>query len=210
MENFKEITLDDAVKLINENASIFKEEILDELNAFYDVAGKIVLSSGVTALDNLVVGNDIVIINGDLTVTNTIEDCEGVDSSLLIVLGNVNCKNLITLSSMYITGDLNASNAVLGDSLCDYVLDVGGNIVTKTILDYGHCIAAEQSITVSNVFSFNSVSDKNGVIAQNLERDEMVDDIVEMDDDEKMENLWKTITYIKSGGEIFRESELQN
>lgn len=206
MENFKEVSLDDAVLLINENNSIFKEEIVDELSAFYETAGKIVLYSGETNLDNLIVGNDIVIVNGNLNVTDVIEDCDKVDSSLLIVLGNANCKNLITLSSMYITGDLNAKNVVLGDSLCDYVLNVGGNIVTKTILDYGHCIASEKEITVKDVFSFNSVSDKNGSIEQNMERDELVDEITEMDDDEKMENLGKTIDYIKSGGEIFRVS----
>ncbi|MFD1603028.1 hypothetical protein ACFSJW_06990 [Flavobacterium artemisiae] len=206
MKNFKEVSLDDAVLLINENNSIFKEEIVDELSAFYEVAGKIVLYSGETNLDNLAVGNDIVIVNGNLNVTDVIEDCEKVDSSLLIVLGNVNCKNLITLSSMYITGDLNAKNVILGDSLCDYVLNVGGNIVTKTILDYGHCIASEKEITVTDVFSFNSVSDKNGGIEQNMERDELVDEITEMDDDEKMENLGKTIDYIKNGGEVFKVS----
>lgn len=206
MENFKEVSLDDAIQLVNENDSIFKEEIVDELGAFYEVSGKIVLYSGETNLDNLIVGNDIVIVNGDLNVADVIEDCDRVDSSLLIVLGNANCKNLITLSSMYITGDLNAKNAVLGDSLCDYVLNVGGNIVTKTILDYGHCIASEGEITVTDVFSFNSVSDKNGSIEQNMERDELVDEITEMDDDEKMENLGKTIDYIKEGGEIFKIS----
>ncbi len=206
MENFKEVSLDDAILLINENNSIFKEEIVDELNAFYEVAGKIVLYSEETNLDNLAVGNDIVIVNGNLNVADIIEDCEKVDSSLLIVLGDVNCKNLITLSSMYITGDLNARNVVLGDSLCDYVLNVGGNIVTKTILDYGHHIVSEKEITVTDVFSFNSISDKNGGIEQNMEREELADEITEMDDDEKIENLSKTIDYIKNGGEIFRVS----
>ncbi|MBE8723546.1 hypothetical protein [Flavobacterium hungaricum] len=206
MEKFKEVSLDDAIQLINENNSIFKEEIVDELNAFYEVAGKIVLYSGETNLDNLVVGNDIVIVNGNLNIADIIEDCEKVDSSLLIVLGDVNCKNLITLSSMYITGDLNARNVVLGDSLCDYVLNVGGNIVTKTILDYGHHIVSEKEITVTDVFSFNSISDKNGGIEQNMEREELADEITEMDDDEKIENLSKTIDYIKNGGEIFRVS----
>ncbi|WP_055098526.1 hypothetical protein [Flavobacterium aquidurense] len=206
MENFKEISLDDAIQLINKNNSVLKDDLIDELNGFYEVAGKIVLYSGETNLENLTVGNDIVLVNGDLNVTNIIEDCDKVDSSLLIVLGNVNCKNLITLSSMYFTGDLNAKNVILGDSLCDYVLNVGGNIVTKTILDYGHCIIAEKKITVTDVFSFNSIEDENGAIEQNMERDELADEITEFDDDEKMENLSKTIDYIKSGGEVFKVS----
>ncbi|GAA3772507.1 hypothetical protein GCM10022423_28550 [Flavobacterium ginsengiterrae] len=48
--------------------------------------------------------------------------------------------------------------------------------------------------------------DKNGSIEQNMERDELVDEITDMDDDEKMENLGKTIDYIKDGGEIFKIS----
>lgn len=203
MENFKEISLDDAIQLINENNSVLKNDLIDELKAFYEVAGKIILYTGETNLENLIVGNDIVLVHGDLNVADVIEDCDKVDSSLLIVLGNGNCKNLITLSSMYFTGDLNAKNVILGDSLCDYVLNVGGNIVTKTILDYGHCIIAEKKITVKDVFSFNSIEDENGAIEQNMERDELVDEITELDD-EKIENLSKTIDYIKSGGEIFK------
>lgn len=206
MENFKEINLDDAIQLIKENDSVLIDEIVDELNAFYEVAGKIVLYSGETNLENLIVGNDIVIVNGNLNVADVIEDCDKVDSSLLIVLGNTNCKNLITLSSMYFTGDLNVENVILGDSLCDYVLNVGGNIATKTILDYGHCIIAEKVITVTDVFSFNSIEDETGAIEQNMERDELVDEITEIDDDEKLESLSKTIDYIKAGGEIFKKS----
>ncbi|OMQ08687.1 hypothetical protein [[Flexibacter] sp. ATCC 35103] len=204
MENFKEISLDDAIQLINENNSVLKDDLIDELNGFYEVAGKIVLYPRETNLENLTVGNDIVLVNGDLNVTNIIEDCYQVDSSMLIVLGNVNCKSLITLSSMYLMGDLNAANVILGDSLCDHVLNVGGNIVTKTILDYGHCIIAYKKITVTDVFSFNSIEDENGAIEQNMESEELVDEITEIDDDEKMKDLGKTIDYIKSGGEIFK------
>lgn len=206
MENFKDVSLDDAIKLINENKSVLKEEIVDELNAFYEVAGKIVLYSGETNLENLIVGNDIVIVNGDLNVANIIEDCDKVDSSLLIVLGNANCKSLITLSSMYFTGDLTATNVILGDSLCDYVLNVGGNIATKTILDYGHSIIAEKKITATDVFSFNSIEDENGAVEQNMERNELVDEIIDLDDDDKLESLSKTFDYIKDGGEIFKKS----
>jgi hypothetical protein len=206
MKIFKEISLEEAIKLINATESVLNAEIIDELKDFYEVAGKIILYSGETNLQNLVVGNDIVLINGNLNVVEIIEDCEKVDSSLLIVLGNVNCKNLITLSGISIIGDLNAENAILGDSLCNYALNVGGNIVTKTILDYGHCIASEKKITATDVFSFNAVQDEDGIIEPNLERDDLVDEITELDNDEKMESLRKTIDYIKNGGQVFRIS----
>jgi hypothetical protein len=206
MEIFKEISLEEAIKLIEAGESVLNDEIIDELKAFYEVAGKIISYSGETNLENLLVGNDIVLVNGNLNVAEIIEDCEKVDSSLLIVLGNVNCKSLITLSSMSISGDLNVENVILGDSLCDYVLNVGGNIVTKTILDYGHCIISEKTITVTDVFSFNAVEDEDGIIEPNLEREDLVDEIVDFDEDEKMENLSKTVAYIKKGGQIFRIS----
>ncbi|CAD0009653.1 hypothetical protein [Flavobacterium chungangense] len=206
MEIFKEISLEEAIKLIEAGESVLNDEIIDELKAFYEVAGKIILYSGETNLENLLVGNDIVLVNGNLNVAGIIEDCEKVDTSLLIVLGNVNCKSLITLSSMSISGDLNVENVILGDSLCDYVLNVGGNIVTKTILDYGHCIISEKTITATDVFSFNAVEDEDGTVEPNLEREDLVDEIIDFDEDEKMENLSKTVAYIKRGGQIFRIS----
>jgi predicted DNA-binding WGR domain protein len=206
MENSKKINLEEALELISQTNSELNEEIIDELKPFYEITDEnIVLYSGDTDLKDFLVGNDICIINGNLTVNNLIEDCNEVDSSLLIVLGNVKCKNLITLSSMHITGDLIVDNVILGDSLCDYALNVGGNIKTETILDYGHSIVSFKKITAATIFSFNSIEDEKGTIEANLTSEDLVDEIVEIDNDERIENLSKTIDFIKNGGTKFHK-----
>ncbi len=202
----KEINIEEAIELINKNKSVFNEDIIQELHTFYEInGGNIELHAGSVSLEDLLVGNDICIVNGNLIVENTIEDCDEVDSSLLIILGDVKCKNLITMSSIFITGDLSVDNVILGDSLCDYILSVGGNIKTETILDYGHCIISNKKIKAQNIFSFNSIEDENGVVEANLTRENLVDKIVEIDNDERIEQLGETIDFIKNGGTKFHK-----
>ncbi len=205
------IKLEEAINLINTKKSSLNEEIIDELRAFIDISDiNIILFSDVSNFEDLAIGNDVCIVNGDLTVNNLIEDCEGVDASLLIVLGNVSCKNLITLSSIFITGDLIVENVILGDSLCDYTLNVEGNIKTNTILDYGHSIISNKTITSNNIFSFNSIEDENGNLEETMTSNDLLDEISDVEyyegdeDFEKTENLSKTIVYIKNGGTKFR------
>lgn len=112
-------------------------------------------------------------------------------------------QNLITLSSIYITGNLNTENVILADSLCDYTLNVGGNIKTKTILEYGHCIISYKKITAKEIFSCNGIEDENGDLDENITSENLIDEIVETEDGEKVENLSKTIQYIKNGGTVF-------
>lgn len=208
MENTKKINFNEAVKLINK---IEAADVREEIDAIFSNMcdeledTSIILYSGDTKLNDLSIGEDICFINGNLIVENNIEDCDEVDTSLLIVLGDVKCKNLITMSSICISGDLIVDNVIFGDSLCDYELTVGGNIKTETILDYGHSIVSFKTITAKNMFSFNSIRDKNGVIEANLTRDDLIDEIVEIEDDERIESRDETIDFIKNGGTKFNK-----
>src|SRR5688572_30763572 len=134
----QEISLKAATELVKSAATLLEKDIMSELKAYSSIDGKIICYNGDTELLELKVGEDIVIVNGNLHVTGNISDCEGVDSSLLIVLGNATCKNLITLSAMYITGDLKVAHTLFGDSLNDYSCNVGGNLEARTILEGGH------------------------------------------------------------------------
>ena len=120
-------------------------------------------------------------------------------SSLLVVLGNVTCKNLLTLGDILITGNLQVDNVILGDSLCDYVLYVEGEIKTETILDYGHSIKSFKKISAKNIFSFNAVEDKDGRIKPNIQPEDLLEEL--LDDD--FQSLPKTYQYIETGGNIF-------
>jgi hypothetical protein len=218
----KEITLNESIELVQSKASAFQPDIIEELKAFYDVGCKVILYNGDTALPELHVGEDIIVVNGNLTVEGFIEDCKGVDSSLLIVLGDVKCKNLITLSAIFVTGNLIVDNAVVGDSYCDYVMKVGGDLHTKTIIEGGHWFHVNGVVKAEYIYNSHcEVKDKNGKVNPNLADSDIFYDFTEnpkhykglsyvemIDEIQKgyKYNLPQTIQFIKQGGERFYKS----
>jgi hypothetical protein len=194
------------------------DDIMRELESFSEMSS-ILLYEGDTELTTLLVGKDIILVNGNLTVTDYIQDCNGVDTSLLIVLGDVTCKNVITLSGMFVTGDLHVAYTILGDSLCDYALTVGGNLKARTILNGGHVFEAFGTTTVGHILNANgSVRDKDGVLKPNLADSDLMYDFTEnpeeyegfsyvelIDDVQKNGHydLPRSVKYIKQGGQVF-------
>src|SRR5690349_5739227 len=102
----KELTLEQATALIKSAATPLQQNILSELKPLAEMRGKLICYDGDVELPELKVGTAVVIVNGNLNVTGNISDCDDEDCTLLIVLGNVKCKNLLTYSAMFITGDL--------------------------------------------------------------------------------------------------------
>ncbi len=216
----KEIDLDEANALLPAQNSALKENISRELESFSQVCN-IMLYDGDTELQALLVGRDIVIVNGNLTVTDYIQDCQGVDTSLLIVLGNVTCRNLITLSGMFITGNLHVEHTVLGDSLCDYALNVGGDLKARTILNGGHFFEIRGTTAADYILNANGkVNDKNGVVKPNLADSDLMYDFTENPDEYKgfsyteliddaqkdgHYDLPRAVSFIKKGGEVFNK-----
>jgi hypothetical protein len=215
-----EIDFDNASALIVARISPINKDIMRELESLSE-ACSIMLYEGNTELPALRVGRDIIIVNGNLTVAGNIEDCDGVDSSLLIVLGDVTCKNLITLSGIFITGNLRVEHTILGDSLCDYPLKVEGDLNAKTILNGGHFFESFGTTTAAYIMNANgSVRDKNGVLKPNLADEDLMYDFtenpesykgfsyVEMVDDAQKGghyDLPRSIKFIKKGGTVFHK-----
>ena len=203
--------------LLSKNPA-FKNEVSRDLKLFSE-AGSILLYEGTTELETLQIGQDVIIVDGNLIVKDYIQDCNGTDASLLIVFGDVRCRNLITLSGMFITGSLHAERTVLGDSLCDYVLKVGGDLTAKTIVNGGHFFETLGTIKADHILNTNgNVSDKNGVLRPNLADSDLMYDFTEnpeaykgfsyvelIDDVQKggHYNLPRTIVFMKNGGEVF-------
>lgn len=215
----KEITLQEATTLIKSATTPLQKDILGELNAFAEVCDKIICYEGDAVLPELEVGNDLVIVNGNLDVTGNLSDCNGVDSSLLIVLGNVKCKNLITLSAIHITGDLHVDLTLLGDSLNDYACNIGGNLQARTIIEGGHWIRIHGEATYQYLYdSHCKVNDRNGRLKPNLGDADLMDHIemkpelykdysyvplIEEVQKDYQFNLPKAVRFIKNGGEWF-------
>ncbi len=207
--NSKKVDLIEANQIIdayqNTHKTVDLSEAKQELKAYEGIAESTIVMKGPIKIANLEVGSSTLIIDGDLNVDETIQDCKGVDSSLMIVLGNVACKNLITLSGMHIAGNLKATNVILGDSHCDHSLVVGGDIESPAILDYGHDIRSAGPISTKDIHIFNRVEDMNGCLESNLKTEDMVEDIVKEDHGENLPDLPKTIKYIEAGGKKFRK-----
>jgi hypothetical protein len=215
-----EIYFYDANLLITARVSPLNGDIIRELEPLSDVC-TIMLYEGNTELPALLVGKDIIIVNGNLTVTGNIEDCQGVDTSLLIVLGDVTCKNLITLSGIFITGNLHVEHTILGDSLCDHPLKVEGDLKATTILNGGHFFESLGTTTADYIMNTNgSVRDKSGVLKANLADEDLMYDFTEnpgsykgfsyvalIDEAQKSGNydLPRTIKFIKQGGQAFNK-----
>lgn len=156
-------------------------------------------------LKELSVGADVILCEGNLKVDDIVSDCQGVDSSLLIVLGNLECKSLLSLSDIHVFGDVLATNVIATDSLCDCGLYVGGNLKTPTILEYGHTVQALGAIDCADIYSFHQVKDKNGRRDTTLEPCDMVTEILKSPTSDQP-SLSKTIRYIRGGGSVFRSN----
>jgi len=217
----QEITFNEATALIESAPISLQKDILRELKAFSESSGKIICYNEDTNLPELKVGQAVVIVNGNLKVTGIISDCEGVDSSLLIVLGNVTCKNLISLSAIFVTGDLKVAHTLLGDSLNDYSCLVGGNLEVRTIIEGGHWIKVQSEATFQYLYhSHCDAKDKNGVLKPNLANSDLMEYIEDNPDEylghsyvpmseevlkDGYYNLPKAIKFIRNGGEWFCE-----
>jgi hypothetical protein len=214
----QEITLKAATELIKAAASSLQKDILKELKAFA-AGSKIICYNSDTELPELAVGEAVVLVKGNLNIQGMISDCKDVDASLLIVLGNVTCKNLITLSAMYITGDLKVAHTMLADSLNDYTCKIGGNLEVRTIIEGGHWIEIKGKATFQYLYSHCEPKDKNGELKPNLADAELMNEIEENPDDFQGHyykmikevqdggnyDMRKSIKYITKGGEWFCE-----
>jgi hypothetical protein len=212
----QEITIKEATELIKSAATSLQKDIMSVLKDF-SKDRKIICYNRNTKLSELEVGKDVVIVNGNLNVTGIISDCEGVDSSLLIVLGDVTCKNLITLSAMYITGDLKVALTLLGDSLNDYSCKIGGNLKVRTIIEGGHWIEVKGEAKFKYLYHTHcEAEDKNGKLKPNLADADLMEEIKDDPDgwpgyvpmirqvqDGGTYDLSKAIKFIRKGGEWF-------
>ena len=169
-------------------------------------------------MSKLILNDVITIVNGNLTVNGLIEEGEENDYSMLVVLGNVNCKNLISTQTIFIIGELNVEHLIVGQSGLDGFLNVDGNVNANTIIESEHNFEIKGEINANYISTFDNINYKKGISKPNLvdnvllqkmkdfpndykgiEYKEMNDNILE----DGFFDLEKAIEYVKKGGEIF-------
>jgi hypothetical protein len=78
-----------------------------------------------------------VVVDGDLEIAEDIT--YQFERGLLVVNGNLKCKNFSFPFPTVVTGNIYA-DSIHVDSGCDYWLTVGGDIHAKSVIEDGHCI----------------------------------------------------------------------
>lgn len=183
MPDIRYITLDEAEQLIQQAPDgDTKINMLQHLDAFAefveDGSSQIALYEGNTVLPYLAVKDDLIIVNGNLTITGILEDCLEVSLSLLLVLGNVTTQHLFTFSQICITGHLIVENSLVADSICISSLDVQGDVRARMIFEDGHWFDIKGAITADNIYASHSKQPR-GLLQFNMEDDDLPDELKE-------------------------------
>ncbi|SFE42409.1 hypothetical protein SAMN05518672_10678 [Chitinophaga sp. CF118] len=183
MPDIRYISLEEAAQLIQQapdgDTKINMQQHLDAFAEFVeDGTSRIALYEGNTVLPYLAVKDDLIIVNGNLTVTGTLEDCLEVNLSLLLVFGNVTTQHLFTFSQICITGDLTVKDILVADSICISSLDVQGDVRARMIFEDGHWFDIKGTITADNIYASHSKKPR-GVLQSNLEDEDLPDELKE-------------------------------
>jgi cytoskeletal protein CcmA (bactofilin family) len=186
MPDIRYIPLEEAAQLIQQAPdSDTKINIQQHMDAFAefveDGTSRIALYEGDTVLPYLAVKDDMIIVNGNLTVTGTLEDCLEVNLSLLLVFGNVTTQHLFTFSQICITGDLTVKDILVADSICISSLDVQGDLRARMIFEKGHWFDIKGTVTADNIYAWHSKTPR-GVLQPGLEDEDLPDELKTKDE----------------------------
>ena len=182
MNESRTITLEEATLLIrgipDAEMKTAMQTHLDGFAEFVeDETSKIILYEGDVALPYLAIKDDIVIVNGNLTVGGILEDALEVNISLLFVLGNMTVQNLFTFSQICIAGNLTVHNAIVADSTHDYSLHVGGDIKATLIVEYAHTFYVHGNIVADFIYASHAASPRGPLIANRRDED-FIDEVI--------------------------------
>lgn len=185
MENKRFITLEEARQVINGfKTEATRIEMLTDLEAYAEFVeegiSKIVLYEGDTTLPYLAVKDDILIINGNLTINGILEDALETDCSLLMLEGNVTTQYLYTFSQIDISGDCRVEKAIIADSIRACTLYVEGNVSAQLILEDGHWFNVQGTITANEIYTSHSAKPR-GQLQGTITDEDLADELKSKD-----------------------------
>lgn len=206
MNNFRTITLEEAGQLISALPDPeMKAAMQTHLDAFAefveDGSSTIILYEGDVTLPYLAIKDDIVMVNGNLTVTGILEDALEVNISLMLALGNVTVQNLFTFSQICIAGDLTVQNAIIADSTYDYSLHVGGDLKATLIIEYHHSFYIQGTVAAGFMYTTHSAA-PNGPLQPNLKEEHFIEEVITKDE----LDLGKALEKIMTGNSIIKST----
>ncbi|HEY8893487.1 MAG TPA: hypothetical protein VIM79_01685 [Niastella sp.] len=206
MNEYRIITLEEAGQLINALPHpAMKEAMLAHLDSFAefveDESSKIILYEGDVTLPYLAIKDDIVMVNGNLTVNGILEDALEVNISLMLALGNVTVQNLFTFSQLCIAGDLIVQNAIIADSTYDYSLHAGGDLKATLIIEARHSFYVHGQVAADHIYA-NHAAAPRGPLKPNLKNEDFIDAVNATDEPD----LDKAMKKIMAGNSIIKNT----
>ncbi|NVJ23980.1 MULTISPECIES: leucine-rich repeat domain-containing protein [Myxococcus] len=110
--------------------------------------GGVLFHEGDLEADTLVVGPRPLVVSGSLRLKGLLEDGHAADHTLLVVLGDLEVENVVTLSAMFIAGDVRIRGLLFGDSLGDDVFWVGGGLKARVLVEEHHHLHVKGALDV--------------------------------------------------------------
>ncbi|SFM78957.1 hypothetical protein SAMN05428949_0798 [Chitinophaga sp. YR627] len=144
--------------------------------------------------------DDIVMVNGNLTVTGILEDAMEVNISLMMVFGHVTVQNLFTFSQICIAGDLTVHNAIIADSSYDYSLHVGGNLKAGLIIEYHHSFYIQGTVNAGYMYTTHANAPR-GPLQSNLQDAHFIDEVItkeELDLDKALKKIMAGVSIVRN------------
>ncbi len=201
----REIPLSEALELVGNYDTPAQARILEALSAW---SGPFLVYDGeVRQGGNLEVGTRPTIVWGDLHVGGTVLDRASGQLSLLIVLGDMKARNVVTRGDICIAGDLRVRDTIYGSSSGKHTLVVGGTIDARAIVNHGHWFHLEAGAAADFVFGHIENVEHSGFQSTELFISEVLD--VDGEHDEHFDAALKTPAIVEKlarGDDVLREN----
>jgi hypothetical protein len=97
----------------------------------------VLVHDGDLRCDVLEVGPEPMVVTGSLHVAGLLTDGKGADHTLLVVLGDLEAHSLLTVSAVFVAGEVRLKGVAFGDSLGDEVFDAGA-LTARAVIESGH------------------------------------------------------------------------
>lgn len=132
----RDATLADARALVR--GCVFEDDAADVLGMMADI-WPLRVADDALHLATLDVDR-ILVVRGDLTVDGLVADVPSDHGAMLVVLGNLTCRDLIFHGPLIVTGDLSVQRTAFFASSGDWALMVGGTARGELLVEYDHAI----------------------------------------------------------------------
>ncbi len=206
--NPREINLPEAIEMVSNFGGAVADEVAEIVKNW---SGPFLVYDGDVKIDGeLAVGPGPVIVWGSLEVDGAVIDRQGASRTLLVVLGDLRCKNLITLSQVCVLGDVDVSGVIFGEAADgnDRMI-VSGTTRAKAIVNDAHWFHLSGQVDADFVYGHVDGAPTSGFRAEEL----FISEVLDGEEEELDESIYAStirsdliVQRLRQGQDILRDS----